>query len=242
MLSSILAVLLAGGPTPGADETVQARIEERLRKANLEEQAQVAITVEDGRAVLCGTASSLYAAREAERLAAKEARSVDSRIRVEPEPRSDAQIAGDVREAVLGYVHYTVFDDVEGRVQEGRVFLDGSVHQPYRKEDIESRVARVPGVREIHDQIRVQSSSIQDEDLRKHLYRTIYGGALQGRGGVVNPPVHIVVDGGRVTLTGYVSSPAEKALVETLARQAPAFAVDSRLRVEGQSEDTVPSS
>jgi osmotically-inducible protein OsmY len=233
MTSWMMAVLaLAVAPAPSTDEALRERIEDRLRKANLTEQAEVVVSVDDGRAVLSGTSTSLYAAREAERLAAKEARSVESRIRVEPEARTDVQIAADVRDAVLGYVHYTVFDAVDGRVEDGQVFLDGSVRQPYRRDDIEARVAKVPGVRGIHDGIRVQSASAQDEDLRQHLYRAIYGGALSGRDSVVNPPVHIVVDGGRVTLTGHVSSLDEKALVENLARQAPAQTVESRLSVD----------
>jgi hyperosmotically inducible protein len=238
-----IALLLSLAASPAAaavqqnhdDETIRLRIEERLRKANLTE-ADVTVSVEAGRAVLSGTATQLYAAREAERLAAKEARGVDSRIRVEPEARSDAQIAQEVREAVLGYIHYTVFDSVEARVQDGQVWLGGSVRHPYRREDIETRVARIGGVRDIHNDIHVQSVSGHDEDLRQQLYRAIYEGALSNRGSVLNPPVHIVVDRGRVTLTGYVANRVEKAMVGNLARQTLAFAVDDRLQVEGEEE------
>jgi hyperosmotically inducible protein len=230
------ALLLVSGGAPANDEGIRARIEERLRKANLTDQADVAVTVEAGRAVLTGTATQLHAAREAERLAAKEARAVDSRIRVEPEPRTDAQIAQEVSDAVLGYIHYTVFDSVDARVQDGAVWLGGSVRQPYRRQDIETRVAKIAGVREIHNDIAVQSVSSHDEDLRQYLYRAIYGGgALASPGSVVNPPVHIVVDRGRVTLTGYVTSRVEKALVGSIARQTLAFAVDNRLEVEGEA-------
>jgi osmotically-inducible protein OsmY len=232
LLFSMVASSLAAAPD--GDEAIRLRIEERLRKANLTEQAQVAVSVEGGRAVLSGTASQLHAAREAERLAAKEAAAVDSQIRVEPEPRSDAQIAQEVREAVLGYIHYTVFDGVEARVQDGLVWLGGSVRQPYRRDDIEGRVARIAGVREIHNDVRVQSPSGHDEDLRQQLYRAIYGGALAGRASVLNAPVHILVDGGRVTLTGSVATQVERALVGSLARQTMAFEVDNRLQVDGE--------
>jgi osmotically-inducible protein OsmY len=221
-------------PTAAEDEAIRQRIEERLRKANLTPQAEVAVSVEGGRAVLSGTATQLYAARQAERLAAKEARSVDSRIRVEPEPRSDAQIAQEVRQAVLGYIHYTVFDGVEARVQDGQVWLGGSVRHPYRRDDIEAEVARITGVREVHNDIRVQSLSSHDEDLRQQLYRAIYGGVLSGRDSISNPPVHILVDRGRVVLAGSVATRGERALVENLARQSAAFAVDNRLQVEGE--------
>ncbi|HEX6739314.1 MAG TPA: BON domain-containing protein [Vicinamibacteria bacterium] len=232
LLFSAAASALADAPD--VDEAIRLRIEERLRKANLTEQAQVAVSVEGGRAVLSGTTAQLYTAREAERLAGKEAASVESRIRVEPEPRSDAQIAQEVRDAVLGYIHYTVFDGVEARVQDGLVWLGGSVRQTYRRDDIEARVAKIAGVRDIHNDIRVQSLSSHDEDLRQQLYRAIYGGALAGRGSVLNAPVHILVDGGRVTLTGVVASQVERALILTLARQTMAFDVDNHLQVEGE--------
>jgi hyperosmotically inducible periplasmic protein len=234
-----VAVLLlaAGGASAADDETVRARIEERLRKSNATAQADVTVAVDSGRAVLTGVATQLHAAREAERLASKEARSVDSRIRVVPESRTDAQIAQEVRDAVQGYIHYTVFDSIEGQVQDGSVRLGGSVRHPYRRKDIEERVARIAGVREIKNDIHVQSLSSYDEDLRQHLYRAIYGGFLAGRGGVVNPPVHILVDRGRVTLTGYVNSRVEKAVVGSIARETLAFSVDNRLQIEGEEEE-----
>ena len=229
-------LLLVSSGAAANDETIRTRIEERLRKANLTAQADVGVTVESGRVVLTGVATQLHAAREAERLAGKEAKAVESRIRVEPEARTDAQIAQEVRDAVLGYVHYTVFDSVDARVQDGAVWLGGSVRQPYRRDDLVTRVAKIAGVRAIQNEIQVQSQSSLDEDLRQHLYRSIYGGALSNRGSVVNPPVHIVVDRGRVTLTGYVNSRVEKTLVGSLARQTLAFAVDNRLQVEGEED------
>ena len=51
---------------------------------------------------------------------------------------------------------------------------------------------------------------------------------------VLNAPVHIVVDRGRVTLTGSVASRLERTLLGHLARQTMAFEVDNRLQVEGE--------
>jgi osmotically-inducible protein OsmY len=235
-IAAVLALLLAA-PTPSApaaaDEALRQRIEERLRKANLEGQASLAVSVEAGRVVLSGTATLLHAAREAERLAAKEAAAVETCIQVEPsQARGDAHIARDVREAVRSYVHYSVFDGVEASVEEGRVRLGGSVRHLYRRDDIEARVARVPGVREIENGIRVQPPSSHDEELRQQLYRAIYEGLLSGRGSVVDPPVHIVVDGGRVTLLGSVATAAERAALEAAARQAQPLEVEVRVQVE----------
>ena len=55
--------------------------------------------------------------------------------------RKDSEIRKDVFDQVLGYAWYTVFDSIEAGVEAGVVTLRGSVNQPYRKTDIEKRVA-----------------------------------------------------------------------------------------------------
>ena len=134
-------------------------------------------------------------------------------------PRADADIQSDVVDAVLGYVHYGVFDSVGVGVADGVVTLPGSVLQPWHKEDLQKRVAKREGVREVKNQIRVQPVSIFDDRLRVQLYRQIYGqGMFERFGSMPNPPIHIVVENGTITLTGLVNSRVEKAVLESIAR------------------------
>src|SRR5262245_31210714 len=56
--------------------------------------------------------------------------------------RKDSEIRKDVADQVLRYAWYTVFDSIEAGVDNGVVLLRGSVNQPYRKSDIEKRVAK----------------------------------------------------------------------------------------------------
>jgi hypothetical protein len=51
-------------------------------------------------------------------------------------PQSDETIAKEVRHEILLYPHYTIFDNVEFRVNQGRVELLGAVTQPYKKSDL----------------------------------------------------------------------------------------------------------
>ena len=39
----------------------------------------------------------------------------------------------------------TVFDSIEAGVEDGVVIMRGSINQPYRKSDLEKRVADIPG-------------------------------------------------------------------------------------------------
>jgi hyperosmotically inducible protein len=150
-------------------------------------------------------------------------------------PPADADIQSDVVDSVLGYVHYGVFDSVGVGVQDGVVTLTGSVLQPWHKDDIQKRVAGLEGVREVKNQIRVQPVSIFDDRLRVQLYRQIYGASMfQRYASFANPPIHIVVENGNITLTGLVNSQVEKAVLGSIARGTLAFRVDNQVQIESE--------
>ena len=89
-----------------------------------------------------------------------------NRLRVVPDvERKDSEIRHDVVDQILRYAWYTVYDSIDAGVADGVVILCGPVNQPYRKTDIESRVARIPGVKGLKSEIRVQGVSSFDDDL-----------------------------------------------------------------------------
>ena len=49
-----------------------------------------------------------------------------------------------------------------------------------------------------------------------------------------HPPIRIIVEDGRVTLTGYVGSLVEQRVVEHIARATLAFAVDNQVKLESE--------
>lgn len=238
----LLAALTAAGLLVGTgiaradDAEVKRKVEERLAKAKVYQAADVRVTVANGQVALDGVASRMDAALAAERAARKVSKSVVSRISVIPdERRKDSEIRADVADAVLGYSLYTVFDSIEAGVEDGVVTLRGSVNQPYRKTDIEDRVARVAGVRGLVSQIEVQGVSGFDDQLRRQLVRRIYGSDdFRPYAHWAHPPIRIVVDKGKVTLTGYVSSRVEQQLLGHIARGTLAFGVDNRVKVESE--------
>lgn len=158
-------------------------------------------------------------------------------------PTSDQQLVTEVRRALQGYVRLTVFDDVRFQVEDGHVRLLGSVNEPYRRTDLEKRVARVPGVKEVQNDLAVQPVSIVDDETRLRLYRRIYGSltfAHYGTGPLA--PVRIVVANGRVTLVGIVASRVDKMLLEIIAREEAPFGIDSQLQVDGeQRKEPLPA-
>jgi len=126
-------------------------------------------------------------------------------------PQSDSDIAQNVRHAVLTYPYYSIWDDLSFRVADGNVDLQGAVNQPFKKQDIEHLVQQVPGVASVTDDIKVLPLSSMDDRLRLQVANAIYRDPnLSQYRMMAVPPIHIIVENGRVTLTGTVNSDMEK--------------------------------
>ena len=150
-------------------------------------------------------------------------------------PHKDFRIAQDVVASVNNYTQFTVFDDVSVGVEDGVVTLTGKVTMPYKRNDIEKRAAAVDGVREISNRISVLPVSLYDDDLRNQIARSIYGNSNFWDYAIMrNPPIHIVVERGHVTLTGVVRNNVDRMLARSLANQFSAFSVTSKLKTDAE--------
>ena len=135
-----------------------------------------------------------------------------------PADRKDFQVAKDIASSVNGYGRFTIFDDVAGNVRDGVVTLTGSVTMPFKRDDIERRVAKIDGVRKVDDRIEVLPVSPSDDALRNRIARSIYGNSnFWNYATMVNPPIHILVEHGRVTLAGVVNNNMDRVLARSLA-------------------------
>ena len=149
--------------------------------------------------------------------------------------RKDLQVFRDISKAVQTYPMYTIFDDITASVNEGVVTLGGKVTMPYKRTDLEKRVARIAGIGQVINRIDVLPVSHWDEELRYRVARAIYGNsAFWQYASMANPPIHIVVENGRVTLTGVVNSQVEKMLARSLATTWGAFSVTNELRTDAE--------
>ena len=149
--------------------------------------------------------------------------------------REDLQIFRDISTQVLRYSYFTIFDSVHAEVDNGIVTLTGKVTMPYKRTDIEKRVANVGGVREIQNRIEVLPVSQMDDELRFQISRAIYGNsAFWNYAAMVNPPIHVIVERGRVTLEGVVNSNVDRMLARSLAGSFGAFSVTNELKTEAE--------
>jgi len=149
--------------------------------------------------------------------------------------RKNLQVFNDIAQEVVTYPRFTVFDDVTGSVDQGVVTLKGKVTMPYKVKEIERRVSRVVGVKQVRNEIEVLPVSFFDDELRYGIARSIYGNpAFWLYAAMANPPIHILVEHGRVTLTGVVNNNVERMLARSLASAFGAFSVQNELRTDAE--------
>jgi hyperosmotically inducible protein len=136
-----------------------------------------------------------------------------------------------------------VFDSVDAAVTDGRVVLRGWVTMPYKRDDIERRVRRVGGVPAVENAIGVLPVSQFDDELRFRIARAIYSNSsFWHYASMVNPPIHIVVNRGRVTLEGVVNNNVERMLARSLATGFGAFEVTNMLRTDAEVREMLATS
>src|SRR5262245_41511133 len=145
-------------------------------------------------------------------------------------------LAGAVRHELLTLPYYDVFDWLEAEVgSDGRVILHGEVVRPTTSDDAENRVRRIESVSGVVNEIKVLSLSPRDSELRIALYRAIYdwNSPLFRYAMRAMPPIHIIVENGRVTLKGAVATQLESQFASNAANQVSGiFEVRNELRID----------
>ena len=137
--------------------------------------------------------------------------------------------------------YYSVFDNLEYRVDGYRVELLGQVTQPTLKSEAAAAVKRIEGVDAVIDHIEVLPVPFEDQRIRMAVYHAVFSHPVLTRYALqAVPPIHIIVKNGNVILVGVVASKMERQIVFLQANGVPGvFSVTDRLRVEkeGGSRD-----
>lgn len=146
---------------------------------------------------------------------------------------ADAALTEQAASAVRRYAYFGIFDDVNVSVSDRAVTLTGAVTMPFKREDLTRLLSKLDGVRAVVNELRVLPVSNYDVDLRMRIAQAIYGHpAFWQYAQMANPPIHIIVENGRVTLTGRVSGENERALASAIAHVRGAFKVTDNLKVD----------
>jgi osmotically-inducible protein OsmY len=150
--------------------------------------------------------------------------------------QSQDRITREVRHELVMLPYYGVFDNLAYSVNGGVVTLYGQVTNPTLKSDAGNAVKGIEGVTHVDNKIEVLPLSPMDDQIRRAEYRAIYSEPSLSRYSLqAVPPIHVIVNNGKVTLVGVVANETDKNLAGVRANGVSGvFSVDNQLRVEGR--------
>jgi hyperosmotically inducible periplasmic protein len=149
--------------------------------------------------------------------------------------RMQERITREVRHELVMLPQLTIFDNLQYKVDGGKVTLMGQVRNAILKDEAGSVVKKVEGVDQVDNRIEVLPASGNDDRIRMAVAHALFGqdsplfrysmGAL--------PPIHIIVKNGHVTLEGVVDNQSDKDLANVKANGVPGvFSVENHLVVQ----------
>ena len=229
----VLAQLAAAGSPPG-DSDIRRSVRRYITTETSIAPENLEIHVKDGIVVLSGTVSNLLQQDQAGRIAesVRGVRSVVDNTRVQPVVRDDGAIARDVR-AALPRLSSDRKAEINVDVSGGVVTLEGTADSWVLSRLAVRRAMSVRGVTKIVNRIDVspglhRSDEAIDADIERRLFADLHVDASN---------VEVAVRNGRVTLSGTVTTAAEKRRAAENAWIAGVVSVDDRqLRVKWPDE------
>lgn len=147
---------------------------------------------------------------------------------------SQQTIENKVYKELLRLPYYGVFDSLKYKVDGDTVTLYGKVRRATNKSSAESVVKRINGVEKVINNIEILPLSSFDDSIRvRTLQELARAGGLYRYFWEPNPSVRIIVDGGHITLEGFVANRGDYNLMNILTKGVPgAFSVENNLMVE----------
>ena len=153
--------------------------------------------------------------------------------------KSIDRIYKEVHHELVMLPFYGVFDNLAYKVDpDGTVTLLGQVSRPVLKSDAENSVKRIEGVEKVVNNIEVLPTSPNDDRIRRDAYRAIYSNSVLSQYQLrAVPPIHIIVNNGKITLEGVVARQMDKQIAGVQANSVQgAFAVTNNLAVEEEEK------
>ena len=232
LLVVILLAAAVGVAAAASDAELTRNIQRQLSNLDYGSRRPV-IAVVDGVVTMSGTVTSLWLKEESINRALKVPgiASLVSELTI-VKAESDEKLVIEVTDKVQHYSQLTLYDDIQGRVRNGIVYLNGSVTEEKKQADIIERVAKVKGVQAIDNKIAVLPANQSDDQLRVRIATAIYRDEAFVNYSMSDPPIHVIVNNGHVTLIGIVRSELEKRKALEAARFVNGvLAVDDKVRL-----------
>jgi len=232
VLLSMTALAATGRYDQQIQQAVSMKVHDSAKLQNVQS------SIEDGIVTLTGTVNlyqdKLDAAKKVKKLA--NVTGVRNQISVAGQTVSDAQLQKTLSKKLaydrVGY-RDNAFNNLTLDVKDGTVTVGGETVNYVARDSALATVQRMPGVKDVVNEVKVLPTSIFDDQIRIRTARAIYRDSVLGRY-AIDPvdPIRIIVDNGHVTLYGTVQSQMDKNIAGLRANGVfGAFSVDNKIVV-----------
>jgi osmotically-inducible protein OsmY len=223
------------------DPTIQTSVARKL--ADNQKFHNVKSSVEDGIVTLTGTVDLYQDKLDAAKAAKKQknVQGVRNLITVAGPAVTDEQL----HEQLARKIYYdrvgwydSAYNYFTLSVKDGVATIGGETYNDVGRDSALAIAYRMPGVKDVVNEVKVSPASIFDDNLRIREARTLYGDSVLSRY-AIDParPIRIIIDGGHVSLYGTVISSMDKQIAGIRAGQVPGvFSVQNNLVVDDGSK------
>lgn len=204
-----------------SDETIRKDvIEEILWDPQLKDIAtQIGVSVKDSVVTLSGTVDyytqKLAAEKAAQRVHGVKIVAEDIALKDKNGPITDSQLAEAVQNALKWHSNINQ-EQVKIKVEEGWVYLNGTVKWDFERKAAEAAVGKITGVKGIVNHLLIQNEIVHPEEVKKKISAAFHRHAT-----VDSENIAVDVKGDTVTLRGKVRSWAEREDAEDVAWAMP---------------------
>jgi len=144
--------------------------------------------------------------------------------------KSAKTIEQQVYSKIIGLPYYGVFDIINFKVDGSTVTLSGKVHSLGTTSSAVSVIKKIPGVTTVVNNIENLPPSPMDDRIRERALMTFAKNGLYRYFWDPNPEVRIIVEGGKLTLEGYVANRGDYNSLNIYANGIPGvFSVKNNL-------------
>ncbi|MGC2195923.1 MAG: BON domain-containing protein [Terriglobales bacterium] len=242
MVGSLSASLFAQTSSAGRyDTAVRTSVTQKL--ADNQKFHNVKSAVEDGIVTLTGTVDLYQDKLDAAKTAKKQKNVQGVRNLIEvagpavPDAQLHEQLAKKLYYDRVGW-YDSAFNYFTLSVKDGVATLGGQTYNDVGRDSALSIAYRMPGVKDVVNEIKMSPVSIFDDNLRRRTERAIYADSALGKY-AIDParPIRIIIDGGHVSLYGSVDSAMDKQIAGMRVGQiSGVFSVQNNLVVDNGSK------
>jgi hyperosmotically inducible protein len=147
-------------------------------------------------------------------------------------PRNNRSLEQQIYTKILGLTEYGVFDNITFQLQGGTVTLNGKVDSMGTINEAEREVKKIPGVTNVVNNIEQLPASPYDDQIRRRALAAFLHSGAAIYFATPRPDVRIIVEGGKLTLEGYVNNKSHSDELNVIANGIPGvFSVQNNLIV-----------